>query len=164
MQDRPTLFLEVIQRHNHQVREGRGGVMGALMRSVVLLRMYLLFWQLKLKGLQLNIVNSELRTSKRQIWSKKILLKKPVGSQSEGARKTRVTKVVIGVCVASDWLRGWHEVSNPITERSLANAIQSRIAFDYRWKTAVRRVPHCLKTFFWSSIVFHSYKHRMARK
>ncbi|PFX13726.1 4-hydroxyphenylpyruvate dioxygenase [Stylophora pistillata] len=36
MQDRPTLFLEVIQRHNHQVREGRGGVVGSLMRRVLL--------------------------------------------------------------------------------------------------------------------------------
>ena len=44
MQDRPTLFLEVIQRRNHQVREregGRGGggggdvVVESLMRSVL---------------------------------------------------------------------------------------------------------------------------------
>ena len=42
-------------------------------------------------------------------------------------RENADDQIVIGVCVVSDSLRGWHEVSDPITERSIANAMQSRI-------------------------------------
>ena len=89
MQDRPTLFLEVIQRRNHQVRErereregGGGGCGGGVPDeecTVLLLRMDRLSigargqLAIKLKQLQLIVVNSGARTS-------------------EGVKKARVTK------------------------------------------------------------------------
>ena len=38
---------------------------------------------------------------------------------------------------ASDWLRGWREFSRPITERSEAKPMQSRITFDTKLKIAL---------------------------
>lgn len=85
MQDRPTLFLEVIQRRNHQVREREGGGVGCgggvpdEECTVLLLRMDRLSigargqLAIKLKQLQLIVVNSGARTS-------------------EGVKKARVTK------------------------------------------------------------------------
>ena len=89
MQDRPTLFLEVIQRRNHQVRErereregggvGCGGGVPDEECTVLLLRMDRLSigargqLAIKLKQLQLIVVNSGARTS-------------------EGVKKARVTK------------------------------------------------------------------------
>ena len=39
-------------------------------------------------------------------------------------------QVAIGFSFASDWLRGWHEFSRPITECSKAKPMQSRITFN----------------------------------
>ena len=44
---------------------------------------------------------------------------------------------MIGFSFASDWLRGWREFSRPITERSKAKPMQSRITFDTRLKIAL---------------------------
>ena len=44
---------------------------------------------------------------------------------------------MIGFSFASDWLRGWCEFSRPITERSKAKPMQSRITFDTQLKIAL---------------------------
>ena len=41
---------------------------------------------------------------------------------------------VIGFSFASDWLRGWHEFSGPITERNKAKPVQFQITLDTRLK------------------------------
>ena len=41
---------------------------------------------------------------------------------------------VIGFSFASDWLRGWHEFSGPITERKKAKPMQFQITLDTRLK------------------------------
>ena len=38
---------------------------------------------------------------------------------------------------ASDWLRGWGEFSRPITARSKAKPMQSRVTFDTQLKIAL---------------------------
>lgn len=92
MQDRPTLFLEVIQRRNHQVRERGGGVGcgGGVPDeecTVLLLRMDRLSigargqLAIKLKQLQLIVVNSGARTFQP------LKRSKPVSFQSEGVKK-----------------------------------------------------------------------------
>ena len=107
MQDRPTLFLEVIQRRNHQVREREGGGWGREREgggvrcgggvpdeecTVLLLRMDRLSigargqLAIKLKQLQLIVVNSGARTFQP------LKRSKPVSFQSEGVKKARVTK------------------------------------------------------------------------
>ena len=99
MQDRPTLFLEVIQRRNHQVRErergggvGCGGGVPDEECTVLLLRMDRLSigargqLAIKLKQLQLIVVNSGARTFQP------LKRSKPVSFQSEGVKKARVTK------------------------------------------------------------------------
>ena len=40
----------------------------------------------------------------------------------------------VGFSFASDWLREWREFSGPITERSKAKSMQSRITFDTELK------------------------------
>ena len=44
---------------------------------------------------------------------------------------------MIGFSHASDWLRGWCQFPRPITERSNAHTLQSRITFDTRLKIAL---------------------------
>ena len=95
MQDRPTLFLEVIQRRNHQVREreregggvGCGGGVPDEECTVLLLRMDRLSigargqLAIKLKQLQLIVVNSGARTFQP------LKRSKPASFQSEGVKK-----------------------------------------------------------------------------
>ena len=50
------------------------------------------------------------------------------------ARENASDQVAIGFTFASDWLRGWREFARPITERSKANLMQSRITFDTQSK------------------------------
>ena len=50
------------------------------------------------------------------------------------ARENASHQVVIGFSFASDWLRGLREISKPITERSKAKPMQSRITFDTQLK------------------------------
>ena len=45
------------------------------------------------------------------------------------ARENASNQVVIGFSLASDWLRWWREFSRPITERSKAKLVQSRVSF-----------------------------------
>ena len=45
-------------------------------------------------------------------------------------------QVAIFFSFASDWLRGWHEFSRPITAHSKAKPMQSRITFDTQLKIA----------------------------
>ena len=53
------------------------------------------------------------------------------------ARENAGDQVTIGFSFAFDWLRGWREFSRPITERSKAKPIQSRITFDTQLKIAL---------------------------
>ena len=53
------------------------------------------------------------------------------------ARENASDQVAIGFSFASDWLRGWCEFSRPITERSKAKPMQSRITFDTQLKIAL---------------------------
>ena len=53
------------------------------------------------------------------------------------AREIASDQVAIGFTFASDWLRGWREFSRPITERSKAKPMQSRITFDTQLKIAL---------------------------
>lgn len=46
-------------------------------------------------------------------------------------------QVVIGFSLALDWLRGWREYSEPITEQSKAKLKQNRITFDTQQKIAL---------------------------
>ena len=46
-------------------------------------------------------------------------------------------QVAIGFGFASDWLRGWREFCRPITQRSKAKPMQSRITFDTQLKIAL---------------------------
>ena len=55
------------------------------------------------------------------------------------ARENASEKVEIGFSFASDWLRAWREFSKPITERSKAKPMQSRITFDTQLKIALWR-------------------------
>ena len=41
---------------------------------------------------------------------------------------------VVGFSFASDWLRGWHEFSGPITERNKVKPMQFQITLDTRLK------------------------------
>ena len=50
------------------------------------------------------------------------------------ARENANHLVVIGFSFASDWWRKWCEYSDPITERSKAKPVQSRITFDTQLK------------------------------
>ena len=52
-------------------------------------------------------------------------------------------QVGIGFTFASDWLRGWCKFSTPITERSKANPMQSRITFDTQLKIALLGILSC---------------------
>ena len=52
-------------------------------------------------------------------------------------RENASDQVAIGLSFASDWLRGWREFSRPITERSKAKPMQSRITFDTQLKIAL---------------------------
>ena len=46
---------------------------------------------------------------------------------------------MIDFSFASDWVRGWHKFSSPITKHSKAKPMQSRITFDTQLKIAVRQ-------------------------
>ena len=60
--------------------------------------------------------------------------KEPMRIQSEYVKQPQLresvsNQVEIGFSFASDWLRGWHKFSKPITERSRAKPMQSLIYF-----------------------------------
>ena len=50
------------------------------------------------------------------------------------ARENAGDQVVIGLSIASDWLREWHEFSGPIKARSKAKTKQSQITLDTQLK------------------------------
>ena len=54
------------------------------------------------------------------------------------ARENASDQVAIGFSFASYRLRGWREFSRPITERSKAKPMQSRITFDTQLKIAIK--------------------------
>ena len=171
MQDRPTLFLEVIQRRNHQVRErergggvGCGGGVPDEECTVLLLRMDRLSigargqLAIKLKQLQLIVVNSGARTS-------------------EGVKKARVTKSwLVSALLPIGWEGDMRFLkTNHRAKHNKRNAIQDLVRLSMEncpMKSCsfceellvLWRAARCLKTFFWFWIVFPSYKHRMAWK
>ena len=55
-------------------------------------------------------------------------------SKRRQARENASDQVAIGFSFASDWLKKWPEISRPITERSVAKPMQSRITFDTQLK------------------------------
>ena len=67
--------------------------------------------------------------------------KEPIRTQSacnqSEARENASDQVTFGFSFASDWLRGWREFSKPITKRSKAKPMQSRITFDTQLKIAL---------------------------
>ena len=52
------------------------------------------------------------------------------------AREMHVTHNAFAFSVRSDWLRGWREFSQPITEQSETKPTQPRITFKSQMKTA----------------------------
>ena len=50
-------------------------------------------------------------------------------------------QVAIGFGFASDWLTEWWNFSGPITERSKAKPVQSRMTFDIQLKSALYNLP-----------------------
>ena len=52
------------------------------------------------------------------------------------AREMHVTQNAFACSVRSDWLRGWREFSQPITEQSETKPTQPRITFGSQMKTA----------------------------
>ena len=90
----------------------------------------------------MSVGKSKPKLSQRPIRTKENV----TGSQSElkvntrnrpQARESASDQAAIGFSFASDWLRGWREFSRPITERSKAKPMQSRITFDTQLKIAV---------------------------
>ena len=53
-------------------------------------------------------------------------------------RENAGDQVMIGVTFTSNWLRKWHELSGPITERSRVKPMQSWITFDYLLKISLK--------------------------
>ena len=49
----------------------------------------------------------------------------------------RVTKSILVLSFASDWLRAWRQFSKPIAERSEVKPMQSRFTFDAQFKIAL---------------------------
>ncbi len=47
-------------------------------------------------------------------------------------------RVMIGFGFTSDWLRKWRDGFKPITKRSNAKPMQTRITFDTQVKTALK--------------------------
>ena len=58
-------------------------------------------------------------------------------SKRPQARENVTDKVALGFGFVSDWLSRWREFSGPITERSEAKPMQSRITFDTQLKIAL---------------------------
>ena len=52
------------------------------------------------------------------------------------AREMHLTQNAFAFSVRSDWLRGWREFSQPITEQSETKPTQPRITFESQMKTA----------------------------
>ena len=52
--------------------------------------------------------------------------------------KTQVTKSRLVFSCAFDWLRGWHEISGPITERSKTKPKQYKSIFQTQLKITVK--------------------------
>ena len=87
---------------------------------------------------QLSAVKPKPKQPQRPIRAKSISqgtnqLKVRTCNRSE-ARENASDQVAIGFSFASDCLRGWRGFSKPITERSKAKPMQSRIKFDTQLK------------------------------
>ena len=54
------------------------------------------------------------------------------------ARENACEQVAIGLSFTSDWWRKWHEIFQPITERSKAKPKQNANNFDTQMKTALK--------------------------
>ena len=68
-------------------------------------------------------------------------------SKRRKALENARNQVAIGFSFASDWLKKWREISKPITERSKAKPMQSRITFDTQLKIALIRLSIVLMLF-----------------
>ena len=55
---------------------------------------------------------------------------------------------MIGESFPYDWLRGWHEFSGPIRDKSTAEPLQSWITFDTSLETSLSLLPSVVLTMF----------------
>ena len=80
----------------------------------------------------MSVVKPKSKQSQQPIRRKEILLRanESANKKQPKARENAGDQVVIGFSFASDWLRKWHEFSEPIIERSKGKLKQSRITFD----------------------------------
>lgn len=88
-------------------------------------------------------------------------LRQPIKFSQEPMRTLRKNKqlpetrekrdqVAVGFSFESDWIRKWHEFSGPITQRSEAKTMQSRIPSTLSWKLlTLYRHSHFLTNFWY---------------